>query len=52
MADDIEYTRDLGLIADDAPVRVANPIYAEMMQRELPWVAQEEPEQDRAPVHA
>ena len=51
-ADDIEYTRDLGLIARDAPVRVANPIYAEMMQRELTDVAQEEPEQDRAPVDA
>ena len=52
VADDIEYTRDLGLIARDAPVRVANPIYAEMMQRELPWVEQVELEQDRAPVDA
>ncbi len=43
VADDIDYTRDLGLIARDAPVRVANPIYSEMMQRELTDVAQEEP---------
>ena len=38
---DIEYTRDLGLIARDAPVRVANPIYAEVLPRQLAWVAQE-----------
>ena len=31
VARDIEYTRDLGLIARDAPVRVANPIYAELI---------------------
>ena len=28
---DVEYARDLGLIARDAPVRVANPIYAEVI---------------------
>ena len=33
VARDIMYTRDLGLIARDAPVRVANPIYAEMIRR-------------------
>ena len=38
---DIAYTRDLGLVARDAPLRVANPIYAEVLPRELGWVAQE-----------
>ena len=38
---DIEYVRDLGLIARDAPVRMANPIYAEVVPRELAWAAQE-----------
>ena len=33
VARDIKYTRYLGLIARDAPVRVANPIYAEMIRR-------------------
>ena len=33
VARDITYTRDLGLIARDAPVRVANPIYADMIRR-------------------
>ena len=37
----IVYTRDLGLVARDAPLRVANPIYAEVLPRELAWVAQE-----------
>ena len=43
---DIEYVRDLGLIAKDAPVRIANPIYAEVLPRELAWVAQEELDQE------
>ena len=38
---DIEYVRDLGLIARDAPVRMANPIYAEVVPRELGWAVQE-----------
>ena len=38
---DIEYVRDLGLIARDKPVRIANPIYAEVLPRELGWVLQE-----------
>ena len=38
---DIAYVRDLGLVARDAPLRVANPIYAEVLPRELAWVAQE-----------
>ena len=38
---DVQYARDLGLVARDAPLRVANPIYAEVLPRELAWVAQE-----------
>ena len=34
-AADIEYVRELGLIARDDPLRMANPIYAEMVPREL-----------------
>ncbi len=33
--DDVAYVRDLGLIAQDAPTRVANPIYREIIPREL-----------------
>ena len=40
-ARDIEYARDLGLIARDAPLRMANPIYAEVVPRELTCAAQE-----------
>ena len=32
---DLEYVRDLGLIARDDPVRIANPIYREVVPREL-----------------
>ena len=39
---DLEYVRDLGLIAQDRPLRIANPIYAEVVPRELTWVVQEE----------
>lgn len=38
---DVRYVRDLGLVAVDAPLRIANPIYAEVLPRELAWVAQE-----------
>ena len=38
---DIEYVRDLGLIARRGPLRMANPIYAEVVPRELTWAAQE-----------
>ena len=41
-ARDIEYARDLGLLALKAPLRIANPIYAEVVPRELTWAAQEE----------
>ena len=45
---DLEYVRDLGLMAQDRPLRVANPIYAEVVPRELTWVIQEEFEQETA----
>ena len=32
---DIEYSRDLGLIASDDPIRITNPIYREVIPREL-----------------
>ncbi len=37
---DLEYVRDLGLIAADDPLRVANPIYAEVVPRKLTYAAQ------------
>ncbi len=33
--DDLQYVRDLGLIAQDNPVRIANPIYQEVIPRDL-----------------
>ena len=39
-AHDLEYVRDLGLIARDNPLRIANPIYAEVVPRELTYAAQ------------
>ena len=39
-ADDIEYVQDLGLIALDPPLRIANPIYAEVVPRQLTWSTQ------------
>ena len=45
---DIEYTRDLGLVARDVPYRIANPIYAEVVPRELTWVVQGEFDQEAA----
>ena len=45
---DLEYVRDLGLVAQKRPLRMANPIYAEVVPRELTWVVQEEFEQDTA----
>ena len=39
---DIQYARDLGLIARDAPTRIANPIYREVIPRELGSLIQEE----------
>ena len=37
---DLEYLRDLGLIAGGEPPRIANPIYAEVVPRELGYVLQ------------
>ena len=37
---DLEYACDLGLLAADPPTRIANPIYAEVIPRELTWVIQ------------
>ena len=34
---DVEYVRDLGLLAQHDAKRIANPIYAEVIQRELTW---------------
>ena len=50
---DLEYVRDLGLVARDRQIRIANPIYAEVVPRELTWVIQEEFNQETAwYVHA
>ena len=35
---DLEYVRDLGLISPDSPPRIANPIYAEVIPRELGYI--------------
>ena len=43
---DLEYARDLGLVAVDMPLRIANPVYAEVVPRELTWTAQEGMAQD------
>ena len=47
-ARDLEYVRDLGLIARGVPLRIANPIYAEVVPRELTYAAQEGLIQDTA----
>ncbi|MDE0221121.1 MAG: ATP-binding protein [Spirochaetaceae bacterium] len=38
--DDLQYVRDLGLVARDDPIRVANPIYREVIPRDLTWTTQ------------
>ena len=38
--DDLQYVRDLGLVAPNDPVRVANPIYREVIPRDLTWTTQ------------
>ncbi len=45
---DMEYVRDLGLIARDDPPRIANPIYAEVVPRELTYAVQAKLIQDPA----
>ena len=47
-ARDLEYVRDLGLIAQNDPLRIANPIYAEVVPRELTYAAQAGLVQDTA----
>ena len=37
---DLEYARDLGLVARKDPLRIANPIYAEVVPRELTYAVQ------------
>ena len=39
-ADELEYVRDLGLVARDSPVRIANPIYREVIPRDLTFTTQ------------
>ncbi len=39
---DREYVRDLGLVAGDPPLRIANPVYAEVLPRVLTWVLEDE----------
>ena len=47
-ARDLAYVRDLGLLAQDSPPRIANPIYREVVPRELGYVLQDSLEQDAA----
>ena len=47
-ARDVEYARDLGLLAQDDAKRIANPIYAEVIPRELTWVAEDDVEAQTA----
>ena len=39
-AHDLEYVRDLGLIARDGSPRIANPVYAEVVPRELTYTTE------------
>ena len=39
-ADDLEYARDLGLVAQEDPIAIANPIYREVIPRDLTWTTQ------------
>ena len=39
---DLEYVRDLGLVALDPPPRIANPVYAEVVPRELTYATQQD----------
>ena len=47
-AHDLAYARDLGLLAPDSPPRIANPIYQEMVPRELGYVLQDSLDQSTA----
>jgi hypothetical protein len=39
--DDLRYVRDMGLLAQNLPLRIANAIYQEVIPRELTWSTQE-----------
>jgi len=39
--DDLQYVRDLGLTTSNGPVAIANPIYREVIPRDLTWTTQE-----------
>ena len=41
-SDDVEYVRDLGLLARSGPRRIANPIYREVIPRELMYAREDE----------
>ncbi len=45
--DDIDYVRDLGLVALDKPLRIANPIYREVIPRQLTASTEEMTVQER-----
>ena len=45
---DYEYVRDLGLIAQGDEIRIANPIYAEVIPRELTFIVQKRLRQQAA----
>ena len=45
---DVEYARDLGLLALHDAKRIANPIYAEVIPRELTWVTEDDVEAETA----
>ena len=45
---DVEYARDLGLLAQHDAKRIANPIYAEVIPRELTWIAQDDVDAEAA----
>ena len=45
---DLEYVRDLGLIDGNQPPRIANPIYAEVVPRELGYILQSSLDQNPA----
>ena len=38
--DDLQYVRDLGLVRTDGGLRIANPIYQEVIPRDLTWTTQ------------
>ena len=40
VADDLQYVRDLGLVTQGSPVAIANPIYREVIPRDLTYTTQ------------